>query len=126
MFRRAGIIALVIFELIWLNVIIPGHTRGAVTMPCGCPCETSASATCPLCDAGADLRANGSHHTPTPSDRANCALCFFAAHLSIPPALDLSAPELLFLNYVKPEGARNLIAREVLVPFDGRGPPTSA
>jgi hypothetical protein len=120
MLRRAAIIALIIFEGIWLNVIIPGHTRGAVTMPCGCS-QTAASPFCPLCAA-----AKGSHSAPTPADRAHCALCFFAAHLSIPPAMDLSAPELLFLNYIKPSAAKHLIAREVLVPFDGRGPPLSA
>jgi hypothetical protein len=46
--------------------------------------------------------------------------------LSIPPTLDLSAPKLRFLNYVRPELAQHLIAREVLVPFDACGPPVSA
>jgi hypothetical protein len=126
MFRRASVLALVIFELVWLNVIIPGHTRGCVTMPCGCREESSAPAAaqaCPLCAAAAE---KGSHHSPTPSDREHCALCFFAAHLSIPPVLDLSAPRLGFLAYVGPERAKHLIAREVLAPFDGRGPPTFA
>jgi len=128
MIRRVGIIALAVFELVWLNVIIPGHTRGSVTMPC-CSCEAQTqpqtqngpAASCPLCAAK-----KTEHHEPTPSDREHCALCFFAAHLSTPPALDLSAPKLRFLNYVRSEWAEHLIAREVLVPFDACGPPVSA
>jgi hypothetical protein len=121
MIRRAAIIAFTVFELIWLNVIIPGHTRGSVTMPC-CSCETHTSAdSCPMCAAK-----KAGPRTPTPADREHCALCFFAAHLSIPPTIDLSAPKLRFLNYVRPEVAMHLIAREVLVPFDGRGPPDVA
>ena len=126
MLRRAAILALVIFELIWLNVIIPGHTRGCVTMPCGCSEGSAASAAavaCPLCAAA---EAKGSHHSPTPADREHCALCFFAAHLSIPPAIDLSAPRLRFLNYVGADAARHLFAREVILPFDGTGPPLFA
>jgi hypothetical protein len=122
MFRRASVLALVIFELIWLNVIIPGHTRGCVTMPCGCS-EASPAAACPLC-AAAD--AKGSHHSPTPTDREHCALCFFAAHLSIPPVIDLSAPKLRFLNYVGAQSAKHLFARYVILPFDGTGPPSLA
>jgi hypothetical protein len=120
MFRRGAILALLIFEAVWLNVIIPGHTRGCVTMPCCCS-EASSAASCPLCAAAE----NATKHSPTPADRGNCALCFFAAHLSIPPALDLSAPRLLFLNYVRPELAQHLIAREVVMPFDACGPPVS-
>jgi len=122
MLRRAGILALVIFELIWLNVIIPGHTRGCVTMSCGCS-EAAGAPACPLCAAEA---AKNSHHSPTPTDREHCALCFFAAHLSIPPAIDLSAPKLRFLNYVGADAARHLFAREVILPFDGTGPPSLA
>jgi hypothetical protein len=121
MLRRAGVIALVVFEALWLNVIIPGHTRGCVTMPC-CSGESAASSSCPLCA----YPEKGPHHSPTPSDREHCALCFFAAHLSIPPALDLSTPKLLFLHYIGSEAAKHLIARSVLVPFDGRGPPACA
>ena len=126
MFRRASVLALVIFELIWLNVIIPGHTRGCVTMPCGCSAWSVTPGTAPACPLCAAAEAKGSRHSPTPTDRQNCALCFFAAHLSIPPVLDLSAPRLRFLAYVGPESARHLIAREVLAPFDGRGPPAFA
>jgi hypothetical protein len=92
-----------------------------VTMPCACCAETSDTASCPRCEA-----AKGTSHVPTPTDREHCALCFFAAHLDVPPVLDLSAPKLRFLNYVGAEIAKHLIAREVLVPFDGRGPPTIA
>jgi len=125
MLRRAGIIALSIFELVWLNVVIPGHTRGAVTMPCGCSTATS-TASCPFCDPAAGNKPAGSHHSPTPGDREHCALCFFAAHLTIPPAVDLWAPRLLFLNYIKAAAAEHLIPRDALVPYDVRGPPLSA
>ena len=120
MLRRASVIAFVIFELVWLNVIIPGHTRGAVTMPCACEHSDTAEA-CPLCAA-----AKTAHHVPTSRDREHCALCFFAAHLSIPPVIDLSAPKLRFLNYVGAQSAKHLFARYVMLPFDGTGPPSRA
>jgi hypothetical protein len=129
MFRRAAIISLVIFEAIWLNVIIPGHTRGAVTMPCGCGGESPVAAACPFCavEKTAEKTAEKTgHHVPTPADREHCALCFFAAHLSIPPVLDLDAPKLRFLNYVGAQSSKHLFAREVILPFDGTGPPASA
>ena len=43
----------------------PGHTRGCVTMSCGCG-EGSPAAACPLCAAA---ETKESHHSPTPSDR---------------------------------------------------------
>jgi hypothetical protein len=122
--RRFAVIALALFELCWLNMILPGHTRGIVTMPCCAAEQTQAQQTsapvCPRC--AAERR---SHPSPTPADRAHCALCFFAAHLTIPPALDLTAPQLRFLNYVDSQDARHLFARQVTLPFDGTGPPSA-
>jgi hypothetical protein len=119
MVRRIAVILLVIFEALWLNVILPGHTRGMVTMPCcACECSAAPAGACPHC-----CEASGAPHKPTPADRANCALCFFAAHLSIPPTIDMSAPKLRFLNYVGAESAKHLFARQVILPFDGTGPP---
>lgn len=87
--------ALILFQAFWLNVVIPGHTRGAITLP-GAGCEDS---TCPFHTsmAGACCDTDGAEHRgqPMPAKRvANCAICAFAARLTPPPAIDLWPPEL--------------------------------
>src|SRR3954453_1502019 len=33
MLRRLGVISLLIFQAVWLNVIVPAHPRGVLTLP---------------------------------------------------------------------------------------------
>ncbi len=87
---RAGRIALLVFQAVWLNVILPGHQRGALTLPgdvdsCN-SCQTTTP--CPQCASGNPE----TKRVPTPGDKARCALCFFAVRLTIPATVDLTAP----------------------------------
>ena len=82
---------LLAYQFIFLNVILPGHTRGAITLDgkhTGCPM------CCCCCAKAAD-----SSSTPVPSqrDRDNCALCSFAARLTfyVPPNVRLTEFHLL-------------------------------
>jgi hypothetical protein len=119
--RRRGLcIALAIFEAIWLNVIVPGHRRGIVQMP-----GASAAGVCPCCCCG---EASPSHpgdpkHDSQGGPASTCAICNFAAHLSVPPVVDFTPPPLKLLGPAEAETARRAIARITLIPFDGRGPP---
>src|SRR5437016_2250439 len=103
---RAARIALALFQALWLNVIVPGHRRGMVALPGEC-------ATCQIVSRAPEICCKGtgshqSHRKPTGGGdpAARCAICFFAARLTSPPAvttaplllisaerLDLAAPE---------------------------------
>jgi hypothetical protein len=111
-------ITVIVFEALFLNVVVPGHERGCIAIP-----GARAVAVCPMCG---DTPPSDSK-SQAPVDRsATCAICFFAAHLSIPPQIDLTPPPLRFLELHRAQRAGNPVARLVQVPFDGRGPPASA
>lgn len=65
---RAARWALVIFQFFFLNVFLPGHTRGAITID-----GKSSVASC--CEGRP-----GKKHSPTRQDRQCCAVCYLAAH----------------------------------------------
>jgi hypothetical protein len=118
--RRWLVFAFAVFQTIWLNVIVPGHQRGIVQLPgshsscpdCCCNCRNG--------PAESNHPKNGNAPAPKP---AGCAICFFAAHLSIPPVVDFTLPPHRLLGAVPDEIAHHLFARICFIPFDGRGPP---
>jgi hypothetical protein len=90
-FRRLNklvAIFLLVFEGIFLNVIIPGHTRGAITLSgkenVGCAADLG----CPFCSPVK----KESKQVPSDKDRSECAICNFAALLSVPPVVDFVPP----------------------------------
>ncbi|HYE21377.1 MAG TPA: hypothetical protein VEA69_23220 [Tepidisphaeraceae bacterium] len=116
MMRRAAIFAFVLYQAFWLNAVVPGHTRGLITIGCAscdspvaqaggegagaschvakpksrcCPRERAAAATAAA--AAEKQRDKDSEKKPTSGDRARCAVCFFAAGLTVAPPID---PEL--------------------------------
>jgi hypothetical protein len=122
--RRRGLsIALAIFEAIWLNVVVPGHKRGIVQMP-----GTSAAGLCPCCceQASSAAHPGGSKQNAPGGPASTCAICNFAAHLSVPPKVDFTPPPLKLLGPAEAQTARRTISRITLIPFDGRGPPSFA
>ena len=125
---RWGRIALLVFQAIWLNVIVPGHKRGIVPLPGSCHANDSCCAA-DGCDSeqapgshGSD--AGGARHTPLPRDSAShCAICQFAARLTLPPVVDY-VPPLLGLALVLDPPAP-LSVESVRFPFilHDRAPP---
>jgi hypothetical protein len=117
-------VVLAIFEGFWLNVVVPGHKRGIVQMP-----GASAGVACPCCccDQPQNSGQTGGSKKDSPGGPAGtCAICNFAAHLSVPPVIDFTPPPLKLIGPAAPQCARRAIARITRVPFDGRGPPISA
>jgi len=122
MLPRPARIALLIFQALWLNVIVPGHTRGIVTLP-GAPCSDGA------CSANAGATdacclPSGPSKQPAHNQRASyCAICAFSARLSPPPVIDLTLPPLSFLR-TAPIPAPELQPGVPSLPtYDGRAPP---
>jgi len=124
--RRLGIFALLVFQVIWLNVIVPGHTRGVVTLA-GAPtaeesCHPVAKTKCCPSKAG---RAGEESEPPVDDDerKANCAVCYFAARMAPPPAVDLLPSPLEIVRLASPALPESVDSLETLPTYYGRGPP---
>lgn len=123
---RASRILFVAFQALWLNVIVPGHTRGAVTLGGGADAACGAQAGAHHCCAPAAGKGKQSPAAPTPAQQARCAVCAFAARVTPPPTIDLRPPALELLC------VRPVTVGECAVPaapaltYRGRAPPAAA
>jgi hypothetical protein len=130
MLRRAALISLLVFQALWLNVILPGHTRGAVTLA-GFEEQSSCHETR---GGGCCSHSGGSPQNFPPDDdqnsnngnrAAHCAICFFAARLTVPVTIDLT-PAPLELAFVQPPPVvSGLVSRGVVPTYLGRAPPAA-
>lgn len=118
---RLGAWLLLAYQFVFLNVVLPGHTRGAITLDgkqtgclmCCCSCRIAKS--------------TPAHDQPIPSqhDRDDCVLCNFAARLTFmaPPNLRLTEFHLLEML---PPAVRPAIVHCPPTRIDScRGPPAS-
>jgi hypothetical protein len=112
--RRAFTLALLLFEAMFFNVVLPGHTRGMIQLPGSSCCE-------PACCAA---KHPGSKQSPCDNERtSNCALCAFAARITIPPAVDFAPPPTGLLEILPPPVAQTFEVASFPRPFFGRAPP---
>jgi hypothetical protein len=134
MFGRPFRIFLLAFQAVWLGAIVPGHTRGVVTLPGSEPAAGGccASAEAKACHAdgspadGENRPGDGKRGAGDPAGRAaRCALCFFAARLTLPPVIDLAAPALELLAVLSADVPPDVVSRPPLLPYLARGPPTA-
>lgn len=77
------------WQVFWLNIYLPGHTRGSITVAGSC-CAMDAAATndanLPACcrlEKAAEKQKSGS--APTPRQKSNCAICKLVHGYSLPP-----------------------------------------
>jgi hypothetical protein len=106
-------ISLIAYLLVWFGAIVPGHRRGIVTISSSQDC-------CDCCCHCADAKG-----TP-PKNASHCAICDFAAHLTLPPVVDFTLPPLCLAERAPNPVVKDLVARIILTPYDGRGPPAAA
>lgn len=107
---RLGLLA---FYALWFLVVVPGHTRGQVSL-------LSKNATAHTCCATDN---DESSREPSPDARRTCAVCYFTLGLAIPPviAFDLDpAGEVAQLAILWSEQVRS---SKKFDPFHSRGPP---
>jgi len=121
---RALRLVLVVFEALWLNVIVPGHQRGAVALPGEpCPaCQPQVATSEPCCD---DPPFEKQPARPQKDPAAHCAICYFAARLSTPVVIDLTLPPLRLLEVRPPVAGDVRTYCPTTLPYDGRGPPAA-
>jgi len=111
--RQSTVLALLLYEAMFLNVLVPIHTRGAITLD-----GKSVRSCC-----AAHESQKSSQRTPTQKDRENCAICNFAARLSTPPVICWTPPKLgliQLLPFPPPVVATSTTPH---LPYLSRGPP---
>jgi hypothetical protein len=113
-------ILLLVFEALWLNVIVPGHHRGAVPLPgeeCAA-CQTQVADCCPE---------HSGHRAPPAKPRGDpaqhCAICYFSARLCPPPAIDFSPPPLRLIAQLPFPAPHIRDAAPFIPSYYGRAPP---
>jgi len=116
-------VAALIFQALWLNVVVPGHTRGIIRVP-GDACPNCSLALSGSSRAG--CVAGGSGKSPAGDPSAHCAICSFAAALAVPPAVDLTPPKLELLDVRPLALAHDCCFARLPIPYDGRAPPAFA
>lgn len=107
---------LILLQFAWLNVVMPGHTRGMVTMD-GTRADGSESHCCQ------SDRSSEDHGKPSDEDRASCAVCFFAARMTVPDVVDLTPPPLGLVETVTVGVEQSVDDLPYLATYDGRAPP---
>jgi hypothetical protein len=84
---------LLVFQSIFLNIIVPGHTRGVITLSGKSSVNSMADLGCPQCCCCECKTPQGTpDKIPSDKDRSECAICHFAAALSLPPVRIQSLP----------------------------------
>lgn len=127
--RRTGTVLLLLYQAFFLNVVVPGHTRGAITLTgrtgtgrledfgCGCCCASNPSRS---------TQSPASKQYPTPKDRENCAICNLAAHYTPPPVFDFALGGLGLLKLL-PLPPPAVIPLRISIPtYYACGPPVQA
>ena len=122
MFRRAALISLLLFQTVWLTAVLPGHTRGVVTLP---GYKSAAGHEVSDCCHPAPAGKNDPSQPADPTRAAHCAICFFAARLTVPVVIDLT-PRALELAFVRPVPVAERVASLEFIPtYLGRAPPAA-
>lgn len=130
MHSRALRIAILLFQASWLNVVVPGHTRGCVALPgescpaCGQRAGDAGSSCCDMPDG--QPAASHSHPTPRHDPARHCAICYFAARLSLPVVFDFTHPPLGLSGVVAPEQVWQIVSIPFAATYDGRAPPQAS
>jgi hypothetical protein len=120
--RAAAIIALLVYEAMFLNILLPGHTRGSITLA---PKDATPAAKAEAKSGGCCRIHNepAQEQKPTEKDRASCALCFFAARLVTPPPALTAPVQLELVELLRAAEPTSRHAVDAFAAYDGRAPP---
>lgn len=116
---------LALYVLVWFNVVVPGHTRGMITLKAGADDRPSAAAeSCCTSDRPESPRDDAAR-SRAPS-KLPCAVCYVAATYApvVPVIWDFSPGE--WTGIAAAEHDRDLRARGVELAIYPTGPPRGA
>jgi hypothetical protein len=111
---------LLVFQALFLNVIVPGHTRGVITLSGKNSLASMADLGCPFCSG--PLK-NDPKKAPSRQDQSECAICHLAVRLTIAPVIDFRLGELGLLEIIPPPMPEQAPACVVVSVQYCRGPP---
>lgn len=120
---RALRLAVLAFQAVWLNAVVPGHRRGAVQVPgeACTACQPSQPQQC--CPEMADPSPARPAAPLSKDPAAHCAICYFAAMLSPPPAVECAPPVHRLLEVRNAPLVREWPSLRLIPSYDGRAPP---
>jgi hypothetical protein len=129
MLSKLGRISLLAFQVVWLLVILPGHQRGAITLP-GSPvaqasCDTQAVAESHSCCAPRHPSSDPKSKTPDSDRTSHCAVCHYAIRMVFVAPPDLTVAPAGFVELMPVPRVHNQYARPISLVHDARGPPTA-
>jgi len=87
--KKCVSVFLLIFQGIFLNIVVPGHTRGVITVSGGSSVASLIDLGCPFCSQSCKI---DTKKAPNDKDRSECAICQIAARLTLPLAIDFVPP----------------------------------
>ncbi len=122
--RKAIAILLLLFQALFLNVVVPGHTRGMITMEGKKTVRGLADLDGGMMHSCCAVK-SGRGDQPTSQDRADCAICNLAVRLTTPPPIDLHLQPLALLERVRPSPAPVAASTRIISLYWGRAPPIS-
>lgn len=115
--------SIILFQFLWLNVIIPGHTRGMITLPgalASCDTESSTASCCTIpTDDDHDDK------TPTPEQRRCCAVCYVAARYTLPPTFQIDLAPADLIQDAPQHAITQVASRHIPLPYFPSGPPAA-
>jgi hypothetical protein len=117
-FGRPLAVALLVYQALFLNVLLPGHTRGSVTL------DGKHVAKCCCCDGGGSPDAK-SPATPSQRDRDHCALCDFAARVMPPDVFVLRLDPIGLVARLPVPSPAAIESLERIATYLGTGPPVA-
>ena len=120
--RKPFNLLLIAFQLVWYGAVVPGHTRGQVALPDygGRAPSADAAPACPLCAGGGAPKKQGGGDPVR-----HCAVCFFAAHLDVPPPVVLIHPPLCRAEQARPAIAERCDLEPPPARYRSRAPPAA-
>src|SRR3954468_1541541 len=110
--RRAFTVVLLVVEALFFNVVIPGHTRGMIQL------GGTRSASC--C---AGKQGNPKEIPADKNGASHCAVCAFAAQMSVPPGIDFAPAPIGLAEILPVSKAQQVDSVTSVRTYLGRAPP---
>lgn len=111
--------SLLAFQTMWFLFVLPGHTRGLVSWTA----STDPRGGCCVVEKHGGRSSDGQ---PTPEQKKNCAVCYYALGLTPPPILDLHIPDLGLLKILPLLATPVHAEQEHILTYYACGPPAVA
>ena len=109
---------LLVYQALFLNVLLPGHTRGAITLD-------GKHTACCCCCGGERGPAGKVPAVPSQRDRDHCAICNFAARVTPPEVFDLRLDPLGLLERLPVPAPTAVVSLDRISTYLACGPPLS-